>query len=121
MTGHTLVVDVPRDWWLSSNQRRHRMAVADRTKWIRQKAKIAARRLPKLGSVTLARAWIGYPSARAADPPNAWPTVKAIIDGLVDAGVLDDDNSHHVPEHSFRRHPDKSPANTYRVTVELQP
>jgi crossover junction endodeoxyribonuclease RusA len=32
------------------------------------------------------------PSARRADPANWYPSFKAAVDGLVDAGLLDDDD-----------------------------
>ena len=36
------------------------------------------------------------PTARKYDPANWYPTVKAVIDGLVDAGILVDDDHAHV-------------------------
>lgn len=30
------------------------------------------------------------------DPNNLWPTVKACVDGFVDAGILADDDHKHV-------------------------
>lgn len=33
------------------------------------------------------------PTRRRFDPPNIYPTVKALIDGLTDAGVWEDDNN----------------------------
>jgi hypothetical protein len=30
------------------------------------------------------------------DPNNLWPTIKAIVDGIVDAGLLHDDDHVHV-------------------------
>lgn len=33
------------------------------------------------------------PTKRRMDAPNWYPTVKALIDGLTDAGVFDDDNN----------------------------
>jgi crossover junction endodeoxyribonuclease RusA len=35
-------------------------------------------------------------SARRADPANWYPSFKAAVDGLVDAGLLDDDDHEHV-------------------------
>lgn len=35
------------------------------------------------------------------DPPNYWPTVKALIDGMTDAGLWPDDNGHIIPRTSF--------------------
>jgi crossover junction endodeoxyribonuclease RusA len=33
------------------------------------------------------------PTKRRLDPPNFYPTVKALVDGLTDAGIWTDDNS----------------------------
>lgn len=35
-------------------------------------------------------------TARRADPANWYPSFKAAVDGLVDAGLLDDDDHEHV-------------------------
>lgn len=35
---------------------------------------------------------------RDRDPANIWPTQKAVIDGMVDAGVVPDDNERYVEE-----------------------
>jgi hypothetical protein len=50
---------------------------------------------PRLGTTHVA-AFIGYPRNGKADPANAAPTVKALIDGMVDAGVWPDDDSTYV-------------------------
>ncbi len=42
------------------------------------------------------------PTNQNMDPPNVWPTVKPIMDGLTDAGVWNDDNGRVVAETSFR-------------------
>ena len=40
------------------------------------------------------------PTKQDMDPPNVWPTVKPLIDGLTDAGVWNDDNGRVVAETS---------------------
>lgn len=62
---------------------------------------------------------VAYPTARKADPPNSYPSVKAAIDGLADAGIFPDDNSEHVSL-SFDRDQKKSALGTYRLTLELE-
>lgn len=42
------------------------------------------------------------PTRRHIDPPNLWPTVKALLDGLTDASWWQDDDFTHVVETSFR-------------------
>lgn len=42
------------------------------------------------------------PTRRKLDPPNFYPTIKPIIDGLTDAGWWEDDNYKHMLETRFR-------------------
>lgn len=42
------------------------------------------------------------PSRRRLDPPNLWPTVKALTDGATDAMAWEDDDFAHLLETSFR-------------------
>ena len=65
-------------------------------------------------------AMIGYPTKGRADPTNAEPTVKAIIDGLVDARVWDDDDHTHLPLVAFARDPQKSPKGIHTVALIIQ-
>lgn len=44
---------------------------------------------------------IGNTVNRDFDPPNFWPTIKAITDGLTDCAWWEDDNFNHVTEVSF--------------------
>jgi Holliday junction resolvase RusA-like endonuclease len=96
----------PRSWTielpagmdlLNANQRYHWRVRAERTKHIRSTAEILARgaKIP-----TLARAHIigefRPPNRRRRDVANLYPSFKAAIDGLVDAGVLEDDDDTHL-------------------------
>lgn len=42
------------------------------------------------------------PTLRRFDPPNAYPTTKALIDGCVDAGILEDDNHKYLKNYNFQ-------------------
>lgn len=109
--------------WLTANQRLHWSTRMRRTRMLRAYAASQARihRLAgrQLGASTVT-AVIGYPTATRADPANAAPTVKAIIDGLVDAGVWDDDDHLHIPSVAFERDPQKSPKGTHTITLIIQ-
>lgn len=48
-------------------------------------------------------AYVQYPSNNRADPTNAGPTAKPIIDGFTLAGLWPDDDSAHVLGPDFRR------------------
>ena len=117
----TFILDISRDEWLTQNQRLHWAQVAKRKKAIKQRARLEARRQgiqPRIGK-TIATILVGYPSARRADPENAAPTIKACIDGLVDAGVLPDDSAEFWA-HGTDRDPNKTQPGTYRLTIRME-
>lgn len=102
----TLTIDVPlRPWSLNAERSEHRMKRAKITK--------AARNLvvdtiePVLGARGIARRPVmkratidAYPHALdrryRQDPGNCYPSVKACVDGCVDAGLLADDSQGNV-------------------------
>lgn len=109
--------------WLTANQRLHWSTRMRRTRMLRAYAAsearihgLAGRRLGPCVVTIL----IGYPTATRADPANAAPAVKAIIDGLVDARVWDDDDHLHIPSVAFTRDPQKAPKGTHAVTLIIQ-
>jgi hypothetical protein len=44
---------------------------------------------------------VPFGPGRAQDPANCAPSVKAMIDGLIDANILDDDDGEHVAAITF--------------------
>lgn len=82
---------------LTSNQRLDRWAKAARVKGLRQMGWGLARaqRIPHLDKIH-AFGDIIVPDQRSRDANNWWPTFKALLDGVVDAGVLDNDDYRHV-------------------------
>jgi len=54
-------------------------------------------------------AHIWKPRAGRYDPNNLWPTVKAVVDGVVEAGFIVDDDHLHVVGPDMR-HGGKGPA-----------
>jgi len=102
---------------LNLNDRQHWRAKAKLVAVWRQAAHIAARQhyAPHLGrtlvKVTLP---VRTPNTRR-DPSNFAPTVKALIDGFVDAGMWPDDHAGWV----VTQEPTFTGGNT--VTVELEP
>jgi putative phage holliday junction resolvase len=123
MTRHTLTIGIHKAIWLTANQRLHWSTRMRRTRMLRAYAAsearihgLAGRRLgPSVVTVL-----VGYPTAGRADPTNAEPTVKAIIDGLVDARVWDDDDHTHIPRVAFERDPAKTTKGTHTVTLIIQ-
>ena len=93
----TLTILAPTDW-LNLNQRTHWAEKARRTKsWrlagaIQAQAAMLPKRIPKV-QIT---AHIIKPTNRTYDAHNLIPTVKAIIDGLVDYQLITDDTNKHL-------------------------
>jgi len=105
-----LTIEAPAGW-INSNQRLHRQQVAKLTAAWRAAGDAAVTRMrwePYAGPVHIfAHVW--KPRAGRYDPNNLWPTVKAAVDGLVDAGFLVDDDHKHVIGPDMR-HGGKGPA-----------
>ena len=92
------IVDVPPNEWMSANDRMHWADRSRRTKALRRRAVLLARsqRLLPVECPVLVIARIQYRTGGRADPANAEPTVKPILDGLTDAEIWPDDDSEHV-------------------------
>lgn len=117
----TLPIEIPKAEWLSANHRPHPMVRARKTRAIRDRvtAHLLAGRIPPLTGPVNVTATISYPTARKADPANAYPTVKAAIDACVTSGLLADDDSEHLPSLTFRRGPKTGRTDWYLVTLAL--
>lgn len=121
MTGtQEMIVTIPKNEWLSSNDRLHWRVKASRTKWLRRRGYFEARRngLLPMRRVFLT-AHVQYATSGRADPANVYPTVKALVDGLVDFGVLTDDDSKHLPEMTFKRAPGRCLRGWHVITLTL--
>lgn len=105
----TFTVEAPADW-INSNSRSHRMVVQKLTRLWREAGCAAASNgwEPYTGKVHIV-AHIWKPRAGRYDPNNLWPTVKAVVDGVVESGLLADDDHVHV-EGPDMRHGGKGPA-----------
>ena len=117
----TLTFTIPRDLWLSANDRRHWADKARRTKQLRQLGRATAiaagLRNAHLGGTHVA-AFIGYPRNGKADPANA-AVVKPLIDGMTDAGVWDDDDHTHVIGPTYLRDKASGQAGVHTVRLVL--
>lgn len=83
--------------WINANDRSTWMARSRETRRWRAsaRAEAAARRIPHLSGGRVV-AELHFGDARRRDPANWAPTAKAVMDGLVDAGVFPDDNHRYV-------------------------
>lgn len=111
---------IPADQWLSANDRMHWAPKAKRTAALRDMGNVMAHiyKIPQQ-DVTHVAAFIGYLRNGKADPANAAPTVKALIDGLTDAGVWPDDDSTHVIGPTYLRDPKSKTPGHYTVRLVL--
>ena len=95
-------VEAP-DAWLNSNDRRHRHAQAKLVKTWRKAGTDAVAGMAPITERVHMTATIHKARDGRWDPNNLWPTVKAIVDGIVDAGVLADDDHKHLIGPDMRR------------------
>ena len=108
---------------LNANERKHWAEKARRTRDWRDVAGAVAmiKRVQPVdhGKVTV---YFSLPDKRRRDIANLQPTVKAIVDGLVDAGVFTDDRDEIVTGQDARRGPLSTDGRVWvRVEIEAQP
>lgn len=114
---------------ISSNDRLHFAIKAKRTAMLRNLGKIEARNyiLSKKGKFKMfnksnpctVNVIIYSPTKRRLDPPNFYPTIKALVDGMTDAGVWSDDNHEVIKRMSFE-YGGLSGDKRYRVELEIE-
>src|SRR5690554_5471579 len=75
---------------LTANQRMHWRQKAEITKTVRAVTALKAARIPALGKCRVTLTWV-VTTKRRRDADNIVPTLKAMCDGLVDAGIVADD------------------------------
>jgi crossover junction endodeoxyribonuclease RusA len=110
---------IPADLWLSANHRPHWAVKARKTKALRQLGWAKGMETAVRYDVCHVAAFIGYLRNGTADPSNAAPTVKALIDGLTDAGVWPDDDHTHVIGPTYLRDPKSPTPGHYTVRLVL--
>lgn len=113
----TLTLEPPAAF-INANQRLHHHAKAKLTKAWREASAglMVCYRQPyyQRAQVTVG---IRFPTNHRRDVGNYYPTAKAILDGLVDAGLLPDDNDEHVTGPDMRRiRPNGTPLVVITVT-----
>nr|DAU83083.1 MAG TPA: Endodeoxyribonuclease RusA [Caudoviricetes sp.] len=89
------VLPLTRSKLLTANDKMHWAARARLTKQLRQWGYLLGREGEGVARLGLRHARVemefAYPDRRRRDRSNLAPTVKAIMDGLIDAGLLPDD------------------------------
>jgi len=109
-----------RNPMLNANDRDHwRVTSPIRKEW-RRRGRGYGNAL-RLRNLNLEHARIDYyvnkPTAGRSDAGNFYPTVKAIVDGLIDAKLLPDDNDNHL-NGPYPHQGDKGP---YSITIVITP
>ncbi|WP_183092929.1 hypothetical protein [Nocardioides stalactiti] len=109
---------------VTGNRRIHYYKRAEVCAYWRDLANRAA--LDAYGHADIGQAWhqririvltFRFPDLRRRDVSNLYPYVaKPIVDGLVDARVIPDDNDHHLIGPDLRRDPDRGPC---RVLIDI--
>lgn len=90
---------------LNTNQRLYHHERAKRVKFLRNMAFTLGRRLDPIRTPVQLHVTFHPATNHRRDTPNLYPTAKALLDGLVDAGVLPDDNDRVITQYTF--HPGK--------------
>lgn len=80
---------------LHLNQRMHHMAHAKKVAELRALAHAKARNLPTMTRCRVELIWVVNTHTRR-DDENPVPTLKALCDGLVDAGIVPDDTNEYM-------------------------
>lgn len=93
--------ELPHALVLSANHRDHWAQKARTTVSLRNKGRVeAAPWVAGFGASQYQPAHltvrVGWPDKRRRDVANISPTIKALIDGIVDAGLLPDDDDAHL-------------------------
>ena len=121
----TLTISVPPSTWMSQNRavpnHHARRAKVD---GIHRLTLAVARQQGLQPIPTPVRAlWtIAYPKGTGpADPVNAAPNTKAILDALVIGGWLEKDDSKHVVSETFERGPNLTVPTVHTITLALTP
>src|SRR6478735_3606153 len=97
MTEYYIDIPLAHRKWITENQRLHWASRWRQTRLWREAGQVGARnmRIPHLDRALII-CEMNFAINRRRDPANWLPTAKAIVDGLVDAGILDDDDEKHV-------------------------
>ena len=109
---------IPRHLLLTSNQRLHWATKAKRTKALRWRGYQVGLDMDQMQKTHLT-VFVHWPDNRRRDEMNLAPTLKACIDGMVDAGVLPDDSGDYLIGPDYRRGPNMKLENAV-VVLDFQ-
>ena len=121
-----LAFTIPKGLWLTSNRqtanRGYRQRIVTDLHWIARNAVPAD--WGKIPGQVAAHWTVRYPKGVRVDKgeaSNAQPTTKALLDGLVYAGLIEDDGPKYVVSEMFQRGPNLDRAGDHEITLVLTP
>lgn len=112
----TRIEITPPAAFINANKRLHFHTKNDLTQAWRKAAKVAADGAPSYGHAHITVTY-RFPTNHRREVANLQPTSKAIVDGLVDAGLIPDDSDDYVTGPDNRRERPNGPP---RVVVEIR-
>lgn len=98
---------IPKNEWMTSNQRDHKNVRNQKVKALRTRAEMLVKSLIQRGGLTKPEGRVRftvtaiYRSGVGLDDDNCQPSFKAIRDGMVRAGLIEDDNAEHVESTTY--------------------
>lgn len=120
-----LTVTIPRALWLTSNRQIGNRGYRARLVSDLQGLAILAARGHDPIEGTVAALWtVRYPRGVRTDKgeaSNAQPTTKALLDGIVRAGLIEDDGPAWVVSETFQRGPNLDRPRGHEITLRLYP
>lgn len=121
----TLTFNVPPQLWLTAN--RHHVNRGHRARIVRDLHALAAGEalldnVAPIAGPVFASWTVRYPKGvrkDKGDASNAQPTTKALLDGLVGAGVLEDDGPQHIVAELYTRGPNLTVQSLHEIRLVL--
>lgn len=120
-----LTISIPRALWLTSNRqignRGYRARLVSDLQGL---AILAARGHDPIEGAVAALWTVRYPRGVRTDKgeaSNAQPTTKALLDGIVRAGLIEDDGPAWVASETFQRGPNLERPGDHEITLRLYP
>jgi Holliday junction resolvase RusA-like endonuclease len=117
--GATVTLNWPINTWPNSNRDRHKHWTKQRREAaeIRVAAFSLARGMHPVETPANMTVSFAFPDKRRRDLDNY--SIKAFVDGLVDSGLIPDDDHAHVTSVTRTLDPAKTDKGTLRITVQL--
>ncbi len=116
----TLHFEVPAAIFISQNHRLHFRVKADRVAQLRLLGRAVGSCHDRVDTPCHMTVDIGWPDKRRRDRSNAASTVKALLDGVVDAGILSDDSDLHITRETYTSHVEGDKGRIH-LTITLTP